>query len=147
MSLVHFPRAAILAAGRTEVAATSLLHTSQDTHILRAEMSMENGARNFPCPLVERADVAHLFVAVSSPRISPGVALSSLVIAVLGGVGVGHARAVEWGGMGSDVSVVPVSGMGASGVSGMETSGESGMGARRVPGMGTSEGSGMGASN
>ena len=143
MSLVHFPRAAILAAGRTEVAATSLLHTRQDTHILRAEMSMENGARNFRCPLVERADVAHLFVAVSSPRISPGVALSSLVIAVLGGVGVGHAR----GGMGSDISVVRVSGMGASGVSGMGTSGKSGMGARRVPGMGTSEGSGMGASN
>ena len=69
---------------------------------------------------MERADVAHLVRAVSSLRVSPGVALasldvasSSLVVAVLGGEGVGHLRAVVIG-MGSDVRVVPNSGMGAS---------------------------------
>ena len=104
VSLVNLPRAAILAAGRSAVAATSLLHTSQDTHILRTEMKMENCVGNFRCPLVERADNAHLLVAVSSPRVTLGVVLASLEVAMLGGVGVGNVRAVIIG-MGSDVSV------------------------------------------
>ena len=53
---------------------------------------------------MERADIAHLLVAVSLPRVTHDVALALLVVAVLGGVGVGNVRAVIIG-MGSDVSV------------------------------------------